>query len=494
MDYLDHKKELRHRAILMVGYVLIAIAVTMATIVLLYQAYGFGIGKNGTVIQNSLAFFSSQPNPAQIYVNNKLEPVTTNTSLVLPAGIYRIRLTRSGYRDWQRTIELQGGDVQHYDYPLMIPIKLDSNKVKTYTAAPGLMTQSPDRRWVMIEKPNTMISFDLYDLQNSPLKAPTDVTLPANLLAKATKSESWKLGEWADDNQHVLLQHNYDGKTEFILVDRKNPTQSVNLNTTLLANPTKLTLDNKKYNQYYLYDAASGTLQSASLQAPTPITVLQHVLAYQSYGSNTLLYATTNGAPPGKVLVKLKVGNQTYPIHAFPAGTTYLLNLTEYSGTLYVAAGASSQDKVYIYADPVGQLTAVPQHALAPAQVLHVDAPDYLSFSDNAQFITVEHGTQFGVYDIENSRGYSYVAAHPIDTPQAHATWMDGDRLTYVSSGKILIFDYDSTNQQTLVTASSSYVPAFSPSYKNVYELAPSTTAPGQFDLMQTFLLTPRDR
>ena len=69
MDYLDRKKTYRNNVILLVGYVLIMLAIVVSALVLLYEAYGFGLGKNGSVIQSGLVFFSSQPNPANIYVN-----------------------------------------------------------------------------------------------------------------------------------------------------------------------------------------------------------------------------------------------------------------------------------------------------------------------------------------------------------------------------------------------------------------------------------------
>ena len=72
MDFLDPKKRARHTIIILTGYVLIGVAIIIATIVLLYQAYGFGLNRNGSVIQNGLLFFSSQPAPADIYINGKL--------------------------------------------------------------------------------------------------------------------------------------------------------------------------------------------------------------------------------------------------------------------------------------------------------------------------------------------------------------------------------------------------------------------------------------
>jgi hypothetical protein len=489
MDYLDSRKEMRHRIILMVGYVLIGVAIVMATRLLVLQAYGFGLGKHGTVIQNGLTYLSSQPNPARIYINGSLEPVATDARLFLPAGVYQVRLSRTGYHDWRRTIELQGGDVQHFDYPFLIPNQPATKKLADYAAKPGLLTQSPDRRWLLVEDTGSMTDFKLFDLKN-PAKAPLPLSLPSTLLTKATASESWQLEEWADDNQHLVLVHHYDGKSEYILVNRSDPAQSVNLNTSLADTPAKLTLNNKKYDRYYLLDSA-GALRTAALSSPPSQPLLEHVLAYQSYGSNSILYVTDSGAPAGKVLVKLLAGSHSYTLRNFPAGGSYLVDLTQYSGKLYVAVSLNADNKVYIYADPIGQLQSNAAQALVPVQVLHVNSPDYLSFSDNAQFIVAEHGTQFGVYDIQNTKGYSYVASQPLDAPQPHAAWMDGDRLEYVSSGRLQEFDYDYTNQHYLAAADGSYPAAFAPNYKFVYELAPGVA--GQFELNQTSLLSPPD-
>ncbi|MCB7372769.1 hypothetical protein LI003_23025, partial [Bacteroides caccae] len=79
--------------------------------------------------------------------------------------------------------------------------------------------------------------------------------------------------------------------------------------------------------------------------------------------------------------------------------------MTEYSGVPYVAIGTASGNRIYIYKDPLKQLSDQPKQAITPTQVLRVETPDYLSFSSNAQFIVTAHATQFGVYDIENKSG-----------------------------------------------------------------------------------------
>jgi len=493
MDYLDSKKQLREHVVLIIGYILVALAITIATLILVEQAYGFGLAKNGTVIQNGLVFFSSQPNPANIYVNGVLNSNATNTRLFLQSGVYNIELTRAGYRSWQRTVVFDAGSVEHFDYPVLFPTTLTSKKIHVYNDAPHLSTQSPSRQWLLVEQPGSMTSFDLYNFKNPTTPTMTTVALPTNLLSKATSNESWQFDEWADDNQHVLLTHLYDGKSEYILVDCADPTQSVNLSNVLGTTPAQLTLNNKKYNQYYLYNNASdSSLQTATLATGSALTpYLQDVLAYQSYGNNTMLYVTTNGAPSGKVSLKLLSGDQTITIRSLPISPSYLVNLTQYNGELYVAAGATSDGQVYIYQNPIGQFSNQ-QGTIIASQVLNVPQAYYLSFSDNAQFIVVEHNTTFAVYDVENQKTYTYTKIQPLDSPQLSASWMDGDRLVYTSGGKLIVFDYDGTNQQTLMSESPAYLPDFSTDYRYVFSLNTSPSA-SKFDLDQTPLLTPAD-
>lgn len=493
MDFLDPKKQLRHRIILLIGYALIGIAITIGTLVLVYQAYGFGLGKNGTVIQNGLLFFSSQPNPADIYVNGTKKSVRTNTRLSLPEGIYKIDLKRAGYHTWHRTIDLQGGSVEHFDYPFLIPTKLSTKNLPAYVAAPALATQSPDRQWLLVSQPDAVLRFTLYDLKN-PDKEPVALAIPENVLSKPAAAESWQAAsEWAGDNQRVVLQHVYDGKTEYILFDRTNPEQSVNLSETLKSGAAILTLKDKKYDQYYLQNVAEQSLRTVSLKAPEAQPLLSRVLAYRSYGDNIMLYVTDNGAPAGKVLVKLLSGDRTFTIRTLPAGSGYLLDITKYDGTFYAAVGATTADKIYIYKDPEGQLVKPANPVAVPSQVLHVPQPNYLGFSKNAQFIVAENGQRFGVYDIENQTGYNYTSTAPLDAPQAHASWMDGHRLSYVSGGKLLIFDYDNTNAHSLMPAASGYLPFFTPNYKFVRTFAPAASG-AQMNLTQTSLLAEADQ
>lgn len=491
MDYLDPKKQARHRVILFTGYIFIGVAVAISTLILVYFAYGFGLARNGAVIQNGLVFFSSEPSGANIYLNNKLHSDKTNAKLVVPEGIYKSRLERSGYRPWERLLEINGGQVLHVDYPFLIPSTLKTTTTAAYSSAPTFSSQSLDRRWLLVLQPGQINNFDLYDLK-SKTKVVAPFSLPDTILTTSTGAESLQPIAWGDDNDHLVVKHLYDNnqKFEYILINRANPDQSININATLGLNPDTLTLQNRKYDRYFIYSSTTQILQSVTLSEPTPVVLLDHVLAYQTYATNSFLYATDSGAPAGKVLIKRTIGDQTYTLRSIPAQTTYLLDFTKYDGVEYDVIGSSKENKVYIYKDPIGQIKKLPNHAIVPIQVLHVTTPNFVGFSPTAQFIIAEHANQFGVFDIFNGVGYNYSINQAIDAPQVHVSWMDGARLTFVSGGQSTIVDYDGTNLQKLVSANPSFVPMFSPDYKFTYSFASTETT----QLGQTSLLTPADQ
>jgi hypothetical protein len=490
MDFLDPKKLRRHAILLFSGYFLIGVAIVIATIVLVYQANGFGVNRDGEVVQNGLVFFSSQPHPADIYVNGKLNQAKTNVRLSLPAGQYDVRLARDGYRDWTRSLAVLGGDVQHFDYPVLFPKKLDVTNQQPLAAAPGIVSQSLDRRWLLVQS-GTTTTFNFYDLKN-PGSQPVAIALPANMVSEAATAHTWAVVQWADDNQHVLLTHTLSTGTEYILVDRTDAAKTVNLNKLLGADPVKLTLVDNKYDQYDLL-GANNTLSAATLSNTTPAKILENILAYKTYGSKTLLYATTTNAPAGKVNVIMQNDSHTYPVRTIAASSTYLLDAAGYRGVLYVVVGSGAENAVYIYQDPIGQLQSDSTlERPSASRVLRVTNPSYEAFSQTAQYVMAEDGTQFSVYDLYLHRSYSYTLTQPLDVPQPHAAWMDGNRLDYVSGGKLFVLDYDHQNQQVLMDAGPVTGAYFAPDYRFVYTL--TADASGTNTLTQTSLLAPGDR
>jgi hypothetical protein len=493
MDFLDPVKMRRHTQMLFLGYGLIAIAIVATALILLYQSSGYGVNRKGEVIQNGIVFTASTPSGAELYIDGQDSGSQTNRRLVLVAGQYVFQYQKAGYYSWTHSLTVQGSSVNRLDYSFLFPKKLDSVNMASFAQAPLFVSQSPDNRWLFVMLGDGSRNAEIYDLKNLD-KDPLIAALPTSV-SGATSSD-WKLVEWANDNRHLLVHRTLSGASDYVLLDRQDPTQSVDLNKTLSQNPTEIRLHDLKYDQYYLYDATAKTLQTASLGQPQPLAYLQHVVAYKPYGSDQMLYVTddikqssTNDLP---LAVMLADGNQRYAIRKVPAGNHYLLEMAGYSGDTYIVAGVDTENKVLVYKNPVDQISNPSIGEALPVTALQVKGPTFVSFSDSARFVMAENGQNFGVYDAQINQTYNYTQNDAFDAPAPHAVWMDSNRLAYTSGGKLFVFDADQTNRRKLVTTAAAYDAAFTPDYKRVVTLAP--TATGAYQLQYTWLRTTPDR
>lgn len=266
------------------------------------------------------------------------------------------------------------------------------------------------------------------------------------------------------------------------MLNRKDPTQSVNLTRTLLLTPNlSLSLQDKKFDKYFVYDTAAKTLSTASLSDPQSIAFLNGVLQFKSYGSDEILYVTADGAPAGRVQLKVYQDKKQYTIRQLPMADNHLLGLSRYEGAWYIMAGIPAEDRVYVYKNPVTALQRDSSRAAVPIAVLKVDNPAYAAISANSQLMMVQSASAsaFSVYDAENDRSHTYQLGIPMDVPQTHASWMDGHHMQFTSGGKLVIFDYDGTNVQTLASQTPAQPAYFDTSYQTLYTLASPVSVAG---------------
>lgn len=487
MDFLDPAKKRAHTIRLFIGYILMGIALVMATLILVYQSFGYDFDpRTGKVIQNGLIFISARPESAEIYLNGQLHKSRTDTRLVVPAGQYTVRLQRDGYRPWNQTINLEGGSIERLVYPILFPEALKPEDIELYGSQPAFATQSPDRRWLLVQKPGSIEGFDVFDLAN-PTQPPAAITIPLAALTPSREPRFIKLVEWSTDNRHVLLEHQFGANREFIMFDREAPASTVNLNATFNINPDQVALRDKRFDSYYFLNLGPGTLQLADLRNRSLTPLLTQVKAFKSYGDNMLLYATTEAAPAGKALLKLRENNTSYTIREAGLSGPYLMDMARFDGAWYVVMSASDEGRVYVYRNPLDTLKGSSNNPLVPVTVLKIDNPLNLLFSANTRFVMAQNGSKFAVYDAEADRRYFYDTKLAVP-PTQKALWMDGHRIMLTHDGKSVVFDFNGTNQQTLTASSLENGIFFDRDYTRLFNVAPSVSVAGRFSLTMTEL------
>jgi len=486
MDFLDPKKRRSHNLRLLLGYGLIAVALLLASVLLLFIAFGYGINRStGEVTQNGLLFVDAHPEQATIYLNGQNRG-GTDGRFVLESGKYTLELQRDKYRTWRRDFMLEGGSIVRLVYPFLFPETLTSRDVLAFASGPDIVSSSPDRKWILSHLPASPGTFQLTDTSSKQLVT-TSFTVPQTVLGSRTGTQRMKVVEWSTDNRHVLLQYTFDGGSDYLIIDRQTPEQSVSVSQTFNVPFAAVTLRDKKPDQLYIQQSVGGQLLTASVKDKTTAPVVGGVQEFWPYKDNTVLYTTHDGAATDKALVKIKEGQTSYTLREVTRGSKYLLNMAEFDSDTYVVSGSAADGKVYVYKNPLTTLKKTTAEPPLQTALLRVDNPSQAIFSANTRFIAVQGGGTFAVYDFETKNQYKYDTKLSVPADYK-ASWMDGHRLMMVSDGKMVVFDYDSTNQQTLVETSSDFVPLFDRDYNQLFTVSPSQTDKTKQALVRTDL------
>ena len=476
MDFLDPNKKRKHKVKLYTGYFLVAFAVLIGVVILLFANQGYRLDLKGNVLQNGLLFVNSHPSGADAYVeglHNKLKANNkTDTKFELREGSYKVTIKKTGYRSWQRKINLEGGTVERLAYPFLFPEKLKSTNLKEFEGDPINISASPDRKWIIAQSPVNFLEFNVFDTSDLK-KQSTSFVIPDNILSKPASNQSLELVEWASDNSSVLFKHYFDDQFEFIIINKDKPELSINVNNFSAQKPLEVALIDKKTDKLYLHMAEDGLLQQVDMKTKVLTPIAVKVLAYKGHGDDKLVYVTPHDTKPELVKVIIKDGDKSYDLKEFPAKTNYLVDIAKFDNAWYVVAGASSENAVYVFKDPITALSSESQIKNIFARTLRIENPKKVSFSANARIIAVQSGQKFAVFDAETDRQYRYSIEDRFDTDKP-ASWMDGHRLTTSSNNQVLVFDFDGINQQKLTAINNKTSVMFDRDYKNYFTLEPT--------------------
>lgn len=468
MDFLDPSKKRTNQIKLTLRYLIMTTIVAIGTVILVYEAYGFGYDRQtGQVIQNGLVFVDSSPVSAEIYLNGNRHDSNTDARLVLPSAQYTFELKRQGYYNWQRTFYLEAGSLERLVYPLMIPTSLSPKIFDTLVEAPAFSTQSPDRRWLLQQMPatnNLSIAFNEYDTTVKPAPQKQVLSLPPNII-KATGGNLKEL-EWSSDNRHFLVEYQTPELKEFIVVDREDPARSFNVNNVFGINPQTVAMRDKKFDQLYLLLPESSAVVSANVTNRTVgQPIISNVLYFKPYGNDTLTYITNNPTSPDIARAAIWNDGQTYALNDVPKGEVYFADSARFDGEWYFVAGSNKMPKVPVHKNPIDNLKNS-QQRLKPFVELNLADTKVVSFSANARFIGAQSGQNFAVYDFESKDNFNY----SVDVPLSGSLrWMDGHRWIGNSGSKVFMMDFDGINRQSLVATNLPTGGYFDRDYRQMY-------------------------
>lgn len=468
-----HHQSSRRRLLLqrILVYAAMSISIVLLVAVSMFVILGYQFNRSdGRIEQGGLVQFESRPAGATVTIDTADLGTRTASKTTMSAGSHFIKIERTGYQAWQKSISVVPGTVLWLNYVRLIPTQLTPTKVASLKMVASTAV-SDDNKWFAIKEDPATPLVRLADVSGSDVKL-SDIELPAASYTHpdAGKTQTFTIETWDPDSNYLLIKHVFnDTKTEWLVLDTANPVNTKNVTTLLGVDATKLVFSNQ--NSHVLYALVAGGLRRIDIGSATLSGPLVANVADFSLFETRLTYATM-----------IDPATKTRAVGYYDEGAAkpYTVKLYSDDGTapLHAEAGKYFNENyiVIAYGDTAtilkGDLPRSDSASVAPLQASKTLAVPggvrFLSIKTNGRFVVLQQPAAFALYDMELKKFTITPIKGAVDSTK-ELGWIDNYMPWSDADGTLRLYEFDGANQHAIMPVVPGLSAVLSPDDKYLY-------------------------
>ena len=452
------KKQLLIRRIILSAVATFAVIIIVTSTILFMLGYRLDSG-NGRLEQGALLQFDSTPNGGDVFVDGKNIGSRTATKQTVIAGTHTIKMSKAGYQDWNRTLTLTAGTLTWLDYTRFVPNDRPVQNVASYEQLAGVKF-SPDNRWALIQTTADTPRLQLADLRSEEVKT-TTLELPSDAYTQPAEgvAHSFSVTMWDSGSRYALIKHIIGDKTEWLVLDTQNASQTVSVTQLLSVDFSDLQFAST--NGKVLYGLSTdGTIRRVDLAAATlSRAFVSHVESFSVFDNTVLSYVGIDPADATKRVVGVyRDGDESSHI---------LLSTTNLEASLKISTSRYfSEDYVSIAEGNIVTILkgSYPSSSSQDNSTLKqlasfelTGAVSSLSFSPKGDYVIAQSGGTYKSYEIEHSRTAVGMVAVTDGQTTPTIKWLDQAHLWNNKGNELIMRDFDGSNIYSIMNVAPGY-------------------------------------
>lgn len=470
-------------------YALMSVSVVGLVTVLVLIMLGYQFNRNdGKIEQGGLVQFDSKPAGGSVAIDGNSFGSRTPSKTTLNSGQHFISMQRSGYRTWQKSVDVVAGSVLWLNYTRFIPNELKPASVSNFSVLTD-SSPSPDSKLMALKDAAETPEIKLANVTGDDMKL-TTLTLPADSYTAPSsgQTQAFTLDIWDRDSRYLLISHTYDStKQEWLVVDTDNVANTKNITKLFGVSPSKLVFSEN--NNQILFAQIGSEVRRIDIPANVMTgPVLTNIAEFASYdrmlGYITLPDAATKqrtvgylseGATKGRALRTFS-DDITIPLH---------MTLSKYFSDTYISVVHDQQMEII-----TGDLPRSDSNQpLSLEVVTSIPIPagtQYLSSQTEGRFIIAQQGATYVVYDLELKKMTKTTlrGTSPVTT---ELKWIDGYTVWTDQDSRLRLYEFDGANQQDIMAVAPGFNALIAPNNKYLYSITKSED--GQYHLSRVRLI-----
>jgi len=480
------RKQLVQRTIV---YVIMSVAVASLVTLLVFVMLGYQFNRSdGKIEQGGLVQFDSKPSGASVTIDGMAFGARTASKTTMIAGQHFITMEKSGYRTWQKSIDVTAGSVLWLNYTRLIPTTITPQNIVQYAAITGALA-SPDHKWMAIKEDAASSQILLEDVSGDTVASKT-IEIPASSYAHPAdpKNQSFTFVSWDADSRYLLVKHTYDtSHTEWLLIDSQNSATTKNISTLLDINPSKVLFSGSNAMTLYAQidtDVRKIDLNAATLSRP----LITNVADFSLYNDTDIAYTTLLDQETKTRSVGYYRDGATAPrvVRSYTDDGQMPLKvaISNYFGDQYEAIAYGNAVEILKGSLPSDQTTALALHTVTTMNL--PGGAQYLSIKTDGRFVVAQNAGVFETYDIELQRATQTTLKGTSDVT-SELQWIDDYTVWSDRDGMVRLYEFDGANQQEIMPVIPGFSVSVSPNGKYLYGI--TKTADGVYHLERVTLI-----
>lgn len=445
------KQQMIRQRITMLVIMIFSVIFLVTAIILAILGYRLD-GDNGRLAQGALVQFDSTPAGARVSIDGQATSLQTPNKRSVLAGVHSFMMERTDYRTWSKSLDLAAGTLTWLDYIRLVPTELSPEVIREYDAVSAVKA-SPDLRTLLVQTDSARPVFEKVDIRDREVRS-SSLVLPASLYGESTNqsvTHRFTIDSWDDAGRYLLVKHDYNESSEWLVVDTQSVDRSQNI-TRLLSIPfSSLVFSGTSGTS--LFGLTDGIVRKVDLSNATiSRALISNVTSFSLYDTNILTYVGRDQATGGAVAGVYRDGDAApVVIRATDRAETPLaIATTRHYNDRYLAVAEDRQVTVYRGDYPS---TSEEVESLEVAELFETTgAIGSLTFSPDGDYLLAQSGARFMSYEVEYDRLNR--AALSDDAAAVHTLrWLDEAYVWAVIDGVVTTREFDGNYAHDILPA-----------------------------------------
>ena len=447
-------------------YSLMTVLVVLLVTFLVFIMLGYRFNKDTSSIQQGgLVQFASRPIDAKVKIGNAQLGDLTPSKITVNPGNYTVSMSRTGYRDWSKNVDVKAGEVLWLNYTQLVPNDVKTDQLTKFESIAGVKSSpNGDRFAVLRDAAKPEVSF--VDVNDNEPKL-ISLTIPAEFLPK-DKTSTYELMDWANDSDRMLVKASYDTGSEYIVVDRRSVERTINISQTYEADIVEPIFD-PRTSEKLIIRSSKGDVRTIDTANDSLSSVLASSVTYMDVYNSDAILLTRSQQDGTQSVGYISLGStKLRELRSLASSEKTLVSIGKYYSEPYLAVSTGAKLDVYKIkslpsseSDSTISMETIYSSAL-PSQIEH------LSVRSSGRFVMAQYAGGVQTYDIELTKQTLTSFTTPLAT---ELRWLDKYHFYVTNGTNLQVMEFDGGNSHNVTGLISNFDAVQSDDGKYIFTL-----------------------